>query len=68
MSDQTTIVDVDTPEGRIEVLHVVGSTVEHDLMVTYSHYEVLVDGDLKHKSKDPEDIMRALGHYIAGLA
>lgn len=68
MSDQTTIVDVDTLNGRIVVLHVVGSTVEHGIMMTYSNYEVLVNGELKHKSNDPEDIMRALGHYIAGLS
>jgi len=68
MSDQTIIVDVDTSFGRLTVAHVVTSSLDkHSIMVVTSYYEVLVDDVVKHESKNPEDIMRALGHYIAGL-
>lgn len=69
MSDRTIIIEVDTSFGRLAVDHVVASSLDyHDLLKVDSHYEVFVDDVLKHKSNDPEDIMRALGHYIAGLS
>lgn len=69
MSDQTTIIDVDTSFGRLVVDHVIVSAPnQYNILEVNSHYEVFVDGVLKHKSNDPEDIMRALGHYIAGLS
>lgn len=69
MSDQTTIIEVDTRYGVVVVNHVVASRLnKHDIMEVGSHYEVLVDDVLKHESKDPEDIMRALGSYMAGLS
>ncbi len=68
MSDQTTIIEVDTDFGQLVVNHVVASWLnKYDIMEVGSHYEILVDDVLKHESHDPEDIMRALGHYIAGL-
>jgi len=69
MSDQTTIIEVDTEFGCLVVNHVIESTLtKFDLVRVTSHYEVLVDDVVKHTSNDPEDIMRALGHYIAGLS
>ena len=69
MSDQITIIEVDTSFGCLVVNHIVGSSLDWlDLMHVTSHYEILVDDVLKHESNDPEDIMRALGHYIAGLS
>lgn len=69
MSDQTTIVEVDTSFGQLTVEHVIETTLDYyDAVQVEAHYEVRIDDDLKHQSKDPEDIMRALGHYIAGLS
>lgn len=69
MSDQTTIIEVDTKVGCLTVNHVITSMPnEYNILEINSHYEVLIDDVLKHESKDPEDIMRALGHYIAGLS
>ena len=68
MSDQETIVDVDTRKGHIIVNHIVGAYVDDSqLMEVKSHYEILVDGICRHTSNDPEDIIRALGHYLTGL-
>jgi len=69
MSEHTIIVDVETKNGRITVEHVIATTLDkHKIMQVVSHYEVLVNDVVKHESNDPEDIMRALGHYIAGLS
>lgn len=68
MSDQTTIVEIDTSFGCLVVNHIITSTLDKfNLLKVAAHYEVSVDGVVKHTSNDPEDIMRALGHYIAGL-
>jgi len=65
MSDVNVIVDVNSNNGNIVVQHVCESILdEYDIMRVISYYEVLVDGVLKHKSSEPEDIMRALGHYL----
>ena len=69
MSEQTIIIDVDTSFGRLTVEHVIETTLDyHSMVQVEAHYEVRIDDVLKHQSKDPEDIMRALGHYIAGLS
>lgn len=69
MSDQTTIIDVDTNFGRLVVNHmIVSAPNKYNILEINAHYEVLVDDVVKHESHDPEDIMRALGHYIAGLS
>lgn len=69
MSDQYTIVDADTKFGNLVVQHVITSAPDKfGLMQTEAHWEVLMDGEVKHSSNDPEDLMRALGHYIVGLS
>ena len=69
MSDQTTIIDVDTDFGNLVVQRIVGPVPDkYDIIKVRSWYEVLVDDVVKHTSYDPEDIMRALGHYLAGLS
>ena len=68
MSDQVTLIDVDTDFGNLVVYRVIGPIPnEYDLIKVQCWYEVLVDDVVKHTSHDPEDVMRALGHYIAGL-
>ena len=65
MSDVNIIIDVNSNNGNIVVQHVCESILdEYDIMRTTSYYEVLVDGTTRHKSDEPEDIMRALGHYL----
>jgi len=69
MSDQVTLIEVDTEFGNLVVQRVIGPVPgKHDIIKVQCWYEVLVDDDIKHTSYDPEDIMRALGHYIAGLS
>ena len=69
MSDQVTLIDVDTDFGNLVVCRVIGPVLDkYDIMKVQCWYEVLVDDVVKHTSYDPEDIFRALGHYIAGLS
>ena len=69
MSDQVTLIDVDTDFGNLVVHRIIGPVPDkYDIIKVRSWYEVLVDDVVKHTSYDPEDIMRALGHYLAGLS
>lgn len=68
MTEQTIIIDVDTSFGRLTVEHVIATTLDYHSMLLVPCYEVRIDDVLKHRSKDHEDIMRALGAYIAGLS
>lgn len=69
MSDQVTLIDVDTDFGNLVVQRVIGPVPDkYDIIKVQCWYEVLVDDVVKHTSYDPEDIMRALGHYITGLS
>lgn len=48
----TTVIDVDAAFGQVTVLR------------QDAEYSVLVNGELKHPHCSPEDVIRALGHYL----
>lgn len=71
MNDANTIVDVAfSPSGSLQVnrKECMPYLDDDEVRQAPDKYDVIVDGVCRHRNCEPEDAMRALGHYILSLS